>query len=282
MTGRLGDGGEHRLQSDATHHVTDGRLVPAPSDGLLAEAVADPGALRALAEALVPHGVVVVGADRFGSHADEGVRVDPSVVALALAQAAPGLGVLVAVAATRDHPYNTARRVLSVDQLTGGRAGVLVGGPDLGTIEPSSAGDVWSDAPDDVDRAAEYVSVLRGLWNTWPIESIVADRASGVYADADRITSIDHDGSWSIRGPLGTPSSSQGEPVVAATAAFADVPGVEVVPELVRVTTPAEIASLPGAGAGAGVGGSLRAVLGLEPRRIDTSDATRAFWEAVR
>lgn len=261
-------------------------VLVAPSDRLLATVVTERGGAARLAGALLDAGlgVAVVGADRFDETDHGGPRVDPSVVALELGRVAPELGVLVAVAPTRDHPYNTARRILSIDHLLGGRAGVLLGGPDRHTVGAPS-GTAWGTAPEDARLLAEYARVLRGLWSTWPVESIVADRASGVYAESASIRRLDHDGSWRIAGPLPTPTSPQGEPVLAT---LGPLPGADLVVEVVRVDDLDALATIgatrtdgadahrPSRPAGPGPA-TLRTRLGLEPRRLDLTDARPAF-----
>jgi alkylation response protein AidB-like acyl-CoA dehydrogenase len=230
-------------------------LVVALADELVATAIQRRGGLDEVAAGLERAGVdvVVLGSDRFRTDVDAGgPRVDPSVAALGLGRAAPALGVLVAAGSTRDHPYNTARRILSVDHLTAGRAGVVLGveprdvaGTAAGTdghglearrgsaTDGTAAGadghglearrgsatggttSMWTDRTAGPELIAETADVLRGLWNTWPLDSIVADRDAGVFADPTRITLLGHEGAHRVAGPLNTPSSPQGEPVLA-------------------------------------------------------------------
>lgn len=182
----------------------------AVSDVDLAAAVSTPGGIVGLADRIARSGasVVVIGSDRFDRATGTGYRLDPTTAALALGRALPGHGFLVAVAPTREHPYNVARRVLSLDHVLDGRVGLLVGAVDHGVPDPGEQHD-----------PAEFAEVIRGLWRTWPLDSIVGDRDAGVFAHTDRIRPLDHDGGpdgYRVRGPLTTPSSRQGEPVLAA------------------------------------------------------------------
>jgi alkanesulfonate monooxygenase SsuD/methylene tetrahydromethanopterin reductase-like flavin-dependent oxidoreductase (luciferase family) len=256
----------------------------APSDRLLATVVTERGGAARLAGAVRDAGldVVVVGADRFDPADHGGPRVDPSVVALELGRVAPELGVLVAVAPTRDHPYNTARRILSIDHLLGGRAGVLLGGPDRYTV-PAASGTAWGSAPEDDRLLDEYAAVLRGLWSTWPVESIVADRETGVYAESGSIRRLDHEGSWRIAGALTSPTSPQGEPVLAVLSGLGPVPHADLVVDVLRVDDLDAIGrdgsdprrtSRPN---GPNESTTLRTRLGLAPRRLDLTDARPAF-----
>jgi hypothetical protein len=178
-------------------------------DAELARAVARASGVTALAARIVASGarVIAIGTDRFDPDRGRGHRLDPTTAALALGRALPSHGLLVAVAPTREHPYNVARRVLSLDHVLDGRVGLIVGVHDHGLP-----------APQERHEPAEFAAVVRGLWRTWPLDSIVGDRGSGRFADTDRIRPLDHDGGpegYRVRGPLTTPSSRQGEPVLA-------------------------------------------------------------------
>ncbi|AMM21401.1 hypothetical protein AX769_16270 [Frondihabitans sp. PAMC 28766] len=127
-----------------------------------------------------------------------GRRLDAGMAAQAIAGRHPAVGVLVVADTVRDHPYNFARRMLSLDHLTKGRVGILV------TPQPS--------AP--VAGAIEFAQIIATLWETFPRDAIVTDRARGRFAESGRIRRLDHTGAWSIAGPLTTPSSVQGRPPV--------------------------------------------------------------------
>ncbi|TCK62861.1 LLM class flavin-dependent oxidoreductase [Curtobacterium sp. PhB136] len=178
-------------------------------DADLTAAVTRPGGVALLADRIRASGAdtVVIGADRFDPQRGRGYRLDPTSAALALGRALPEHRFLIAVAPTREHPYNVARRILSLDHVLGGRVGILVGARDHG-VPPS----------DEEHDPAEFARVVSGLWTTWPLESIVGDRDTGVFADTGLVRQLDHDGGpggYRVRGPLTTPSSVQGSPVLA-------------------------------------------------------------------
>ncbi|SBN63256.1 Luciferase-like monooxygenase [Curtobacterium sp. 9128] len=196
--------------TDTSTRVASPIRVPDPD---LATAVHEPGGIAGIADRIrrTDADTVVLGADRFVQEHADGPRVDPTSAALALGRALPAHRFLIAVAPTRDHPYNVARRVLSLDHVLGGRVGLLVGAHDPGAHDPA-ADDERSHDP------AEFARVVRGLWATWPFDSIVGDRSTGVFADTDRVRPLDHDGGpggYRVRGPLTTPSRPGGSPVLA-------------------------------------------------------------------
>ena len=69
------------------------------------------------------------------------------------------------------------------------------------------------------DEAADYVEVLRRLWDSWEDDAEIRDAATGRFVDRDRLHYIDFEGAhFSVRGPSITPRPLQGQPVVAALA----------------------------------------------------------------
>ncbi|GAA4385157.1 hypothetical protein GCM10023147_06630 [Tsukamurella soli] len=153
--------------------------------------------------------------------------IDPTVAAITLAHHTVDLGLIVAASPQRDHPYNLARRLATIDHASGGRAGVL-----LVPRDPhASPGSPWTRAAPD-EAAADAARVLRELWRSFPVDAIVADRATGVFAESHRIVAIDHRGAFDVDGPFQVPWSPQIWPPVlawndgpdgAALAAVADV-----------------------------------------------------------
>lgn len=156
-------------------------------------------------------GFVALGTERLAGPGT-GPRTDPVGAAVAAHALVPGAGWLAAATPVRDHPYNVARRALALDHLTGGRGGLAVAARDAG--RPGDV-DPWTGRRADPALLSDVVEVLRELWNSWPLDSLVADRATGVFARTERIRRIDHDGPYRVAGPLNTPSSRQGEPVLA-------------------------------------------------------------------
>ncbi|WP_171061436.1 LLM class flavin-dependent oxidoreductase [Rhodococcus zopfii] len=147
----------------------------------------------------------VVGIDRLSAPEDSQspADVDPSVVATALA--AEGAGpLLVSAVARREHPYNLARRVLSLDHLSHGTSGLV-----LGQGNPHGAGEGGEDS-----TAPDTAAAVTGLWQSWPRDSIIGDKDAGVLVDAARIRRVDHTGVVDVAGPLSVPSSLQGTPVL--------------------------------------------------------------------
>lgn len=145
-------------------------------------------------------------------------RIDPVSAVLFLAGVTSRIGLIATVNTTYADPYATARSLASLDVLTGGRAGVnLVTG-----AEPRAAGNHGRDAHADnetrYDRAEEFVTALRRLWDSWDEGAWIADAERGVLIDPDGLRSADVDGRHvRVAGPLNVARPPQGQiPIVHA------------------------------------------------------------------
>ncbi|WP_230595759.1 LLM class flavin-dependent oxidoreductase [Rhodococcoides fascians] len=139
--------------------------------------------------------------------------LDPSTVASFLARRTSGLGLVVEAAPQRDHPYNIARRVASLDHLTRGRAGWWVLSDDDSTELGLGVRSSWVDAPRST-RNPDAVTAVRALWRTWPAAAVVGDVESNIFTRAEDIRYADHRGVFTTAGPLTVPTTPQGEPVI--------------------------------------------------------------------
>lgn len=155
---------------------------------------------------------VLLGAERIADDAPgRGVSLDPSPVASVLAHHTRRIGLVVTAAPQRDHPFNLARRIASLDHLSGGRAGWLVGERDCRAPGPDP---VWTRHRPGTATTVDAVRASRELWRSWPADTIVGDHERGVFAESHRVVHIDHRGAFDVAGPLTLPEGPQGEPVV--------------------------------------------------------------------
>ena len=71
-----------------------------------------------------------------------------------------------------------------------------------------------------INRAAEFVKVVKGLWDSWADNAVLDDRTSGRYADPQRVRPINHEGKYyKVKGgrldfPPGETSCTFGRPFV--------------------------------------------------------------------
>ncbi|GAA2373367.1 monooxygenase [Catellatospora methionotrophica] len=142
-------------------------------------------------------------------------RLEPTLVLTAIALATERIGVIATASTSYNDPYNLARRLSSLDHLSGGRAAWNIV-TTAGDAAARNFGLTGAPVHDDrYGRAEEFVDIAVKLWDSWEDDAIVADRASGLFAHGDRVHTIDHEGShFAVRGPLNVPRSPQGRPVL--------------------------------------------------------------------
>ncbi|WP_030671446.1 NtaA/DmoA family FMN-dependent monooxygenase [Streptomyces rimosus] len=128
-------------------------------------------------------------------------RPEAITVLSALAAVTDRLGLAATVSATFNEPYELARRLASLDHLSGGRAAWnVVTTSDAFTGENFRRGG-FLDRADRYVRAAEFVATTRALWDSWPTGGTARPVA--------------HQGPhFSVRGEFTLPRSPQGHPVI--------------------------------------------------------------------
>jgi FMN-dependent oxidoreductase (nitrilotriacetate monooxygenase family) len=149
-----------------------------------------------------------------GAHPSYTVRLEPMTMLAALAAGTSRIGLGATVSTTYNDPWSVARVFASLDHISKGRAAWNAvttasgqGADNFGTTHPDHASRY--------ERAAEFVDVVKGLWDCWADDAIVADRASGTYIDAARMRPLDHEGTFfKVKGPINIGRSPQGHPVV--------------------------------------------------------------------
>jgi FMN-dependent oxidoreductase (nitrilotriacetate monooxygenase family) len=128
-------------------------------------------------------------------------RPESLTVLSALAAVTERLGLAATVNATFNEPYELARRLATLDHLSGGRAAWnVVTSSDAFTGENFRRGG-YLDRADRYTRAAEFVSTARELWDSW-----TPDGVSRPFAHRGR--------HFDIAGEFTVPRSPQGHPVV--------------------------------------------------------------------
>src|SRR6202020_1623873 len=150
------------------------------------------------------------------------------------ARAAPAtrhIGFVPTAITSHTEPFHLSKAIATLDYVSTGRAGIQVRvGARADTAahfgrrqsQPLRADrladpDVQRLIADRFDEAADYVEVLRRLWDSWEDDAEIRDVATGRFIDRDKLHYIDFEGRWfSVRGPSITPRPPQGQPVVAA------------------------------------------------------------------
>ncbi|UUN26049.1 NtaA/DmoA family FMN-dependent monooxygenase [Streptomyces sp. FIT100] len=128
-------------------------------------------------------------------------RPESITVLNALAAVTDRLGLAATVNTTFNEPYELARRLASLDHLSGGRAAWnVVTSSDAFTGENFRRGG-HLDRADRYTRAAEFVRTARGLWDSWPPDGTPRRFAR-------------HGRHFTVEGEFTVPRSPQGHPVV--------------------------------------------------------------------
>jgi alkanesulfonate monooxygenase SsuD/methylene tetrahydromethanopterin reductase-like flavin-dependent oxidoreductase (luciferase family) len=156
-------------------------------------------------------------------------RLDAVLVAASAAPRSRYIGLVPTAVLTHTEPFHISKAIATLDYASLGRAGVHVSvsaRPDVARHFgrrlplPPRATDLYGEAaPALFDEAADYVEVVRRLWDSWEDDAEIRDATSGRFIDRARLHYIDFSGCWfSVKGPSITPRPPQGQPVVSALA----------------------------------------------------------------
>lgn len=140
---------------------------------------------------------------------------EPLTLLSALAVVTSRIGLIGTGSTSFNDPYNLARQFASLDHLSNGR----VGWNAVTSSDPNAAPNFGHaqhiQHADRYKRAEEFADVVVGLWDSFEDDAFMRDRESGRYYDPEKLRTLDHRGEhFSVRGPLNTPRSQQGRPVV--------------------------------------------------------------------
>jgi len=140
--------------------------------------------------------------------------LEPITVLGALAVSTSRIGLIATASTTYTEPFNLARQFGSLDHMSGGRAGWNIVTSWLATAARNYGDTGQVSHADRYARGEEYMQVVRGLWDSWADDAVLDDRASGNYANPQRIRPVNHKGAhYSVAGPLNMPRGPQGRPV---------------------------------------------------------------------
>jgi alkanesulfonate monooxygenase SsuD/methylene tetrahydromethanopterin reductase-like flavin-dependent oxidoreductase (luciferase family) len=158
-------------------------------------------------------------------------RLDAVLIAARIAPRTRGIGLVPTATVTQTEPFHVSKSIATLDYVSTGRAGVRVqisarhdvaahfGRRALPRLSAGAINDraVQQQVNEYFTEAADYVEVLRRLWDSWEDDAEIRDVATGRFIDRDKLHYIDFDGRWfSVKGPSITPRPPQGQPIVAA------------------------------------------------------------------
>jgi len=161
-------------------------------------------------------------------------QLDAVLIAARAAPTTRHIGFVPTAITTHTEPFHLSKAIATLDYVSTGRAGIRV---QVGARADAAAHfgrreipplrrdrlddlddpDAQRQIADRFDEAADYVEVLRRLWDSWEDDAEIRDVATGRFIDRDKLHYIDFEGRWfSVKGPSITPRPPQGQPVVAA------------------------------------------------------------------
>ncbi len=158
-------------------------------------------------------------------------QLDAVLIAARTAPLTQHIGFVPTAITAHTEPFHLSRAIATLDYVSTGRAGIRVqigaradaaahfGRRDVTPVRADQLGDpaVQRLIAERFDEAADYVEVLRRLWDSWQDDAEIRDVATGRFIDRDKLHYIDFEGRWfSVKGPSITPRPPQGQPVVAA------------------------------------------------------------------
>ena len=140
---------------------------------------------------------------------------DPMPLVAVMAAATQHLGIGVTLSTTGTTPYLATRRISTLNYLSGGRVGwnIVTG---FSNAEHMANG-VGVQMPHDerYDFADEFMAVCYELWNSVPPEAILANAATGQFADPSKIKQVDFKGRYvSCKAVAPTLPSPHGRPLL--------------------------------------------------------------------
>jgi alkanesulfonate monooxygenase SsuD/methylene tetrahydromethanopterin reductase-like flavin-dependent oxidoreductase (luciferase family) len=143
-------------------------------------------------------------------------RLDAVLIASRVAPTTRHIGLVPTAIVTHTEPFHLSKAIATLDYVSSGRAGVRVKvAADAASAAHFGRRDV--SGIDLLDEAADYVEVLRRLWDSWEDDAEIRDVATGRFVDRTKLHYIDFQGAhFSVKGPSITPRPPQGQPVVAA------------------------------------------------------------------
>ena len=141
--------------------------------------------------------------------------LDPALLLPIMARVTERIGLGLTYSSTFNHPYQIARMLATLDHISAGRAAWNVVAS-TSTLEAKNFGmDEMPGRAHRYDRADEVLEACFSLWDSWEDGALLLDKSSGAFADPSKVHYADYAGQWiKTRGPLTTPRSPQGHPVI--------------------------------------------------------------------
>jgi FMN-dependent oxidoreductase (nitrilotriacetate monooxygenase family) len=142
-------------------------------------------------------------------------RQDMNPIMVAMSRVTKHLGFGLTYSSTFMHPYYTARLMNALDHVTGGRIAMNLVTSTRRSDAANFGFDELMEHGARYDRMEEFVDVCRKLWDATEADAMLWDHETGRVGDPAKIHAMSHRGRFfRVEGPLNTPPSPQGRPVL--------------------------------------------------------------------
>jgi alkanesulfonate monooxygenase SsuD/methylene tetrahydromethanopterin reductase-like flavin-dependent oxidoreductase (luciferase family) len=173
------------------------------------------------------HGLGAGGLGRVRGH------LDAVLIAARVAPLTSHIGLVPTVVVTHTEPFHISKAIATLDYVSTGRAGLRArvsaspqeaahfGRRAFPLLEPGDYSSPQAQllAAGLIEEAADYIEVVRRLWDSWEDDAVIRDSATGRFVDRDKLHYIDFRGGYfSVKGPSITPRPPQGQPPVSVLA----------------------------------------------------------------
>jgi FMN-dependent oxidoreductase (nitrilotriacetate monooxygenase family) len=142
-------------------------------------------------------------------------RQDLNPIMVAMSRVTKHIGYGLTYSSTFMHPYYTARLMNGLDHVTGGRIAMNLVTSTRRADAANYGFDELMEHSSRYERMEEFTDVCRKLWDATEPDAMIWDRATGRVGDPAKVHSMSHHGQFfRVEGPLNTPPSPQGRPVL--------------------------------------------------------------------
>lgn len=142
-------------------------------------------------------------------------QFEPVTLLASLASITRNIGLVATLSTSYTEPFNVARQFMTVDKISGGRAGWNVVSTALSGASLNFSRDAHYGHAERYKRAKEHLDVVQGLWDSWEDDAFVYDKENNRFYDPSKLHALNYEGEFfKVRGPLNIDRSPQGQPVI--------------------------------------------------------------------
>src|SRR5258707_8352357 len=110
--------------------------------------------------------------------------LEPITVLAAVAVATSRIGLIATASTTYTEPFNLARQFASIDHISNGPSASNIVTSWLATASDNFGDTKQVSHADRYARGAEFMTVVKALWDSWSADAVVDDRTGGSFARA--------------------------------------------------------------------------------------------------